>query len=135
MLYIISIRFESISNLIDGYFRNAGDKVKRIANHLFIQGTFYPLNPPSDKVSFDSGLAQQFAALPIVPNILILRSSAKCFAREVKGSNERGCLVINPGSMCDDNSAHGTFSRLVITPSTDEAMTLNSIIGCQIIKI
>lgn len=118
------------------YFRNAGDKVKRVANHLFNQATFYPLNPPSDKVSIDSGLAQQFATLPIVPNILILRSSAKCFAREVKpANNERGCFVLNPGSMCDNNSAHGTFSRLIITPSSDDATALNSIIGCQIIKV
>lgn len=115
--------------------RNAGDKVKRVANHLFNQATFYPLNPPSEKVSVDSVLAQQFAALPIVPNLLILKSQAKCFAREVKWANGRSCLVLNPGSMYE-NSANGTFSRLVITPKdTSSANTLNNIIGCQIIKI
>lgn len=90
------------------------------------------MNPSSEKVSVDIDLTQQFACLPIVPNILILKSSAKCFAREV--INERGCLVLNPGSMYE-NSARGTFSRLVVTPSTDEKVSLNSIIGCQIIKI
>lgn len=108
--------------------------MKRVANHLFQQATFYPLNPPSDKVSVDTVLAQQFAALPIVPNLLILKSQAKCFAREVKGSDGRSCLVLNPGSMYE-NSANGTFGRLVITPKNDGSAPLNSIIGCQIIKI
>lgn len=110
--------------------------MKRIANYLFNQASFYPLNPPSDKVSVDSGLAQQFAALPIVPNILILKSDAKCFAREVKdGTN--GCLVLNPGSMWDtQTSTNGTFSRLVVTPATyDTVQSLNSIIACQIMKV
>lgn len=114
--------------------RNAGDRVKRVANHLFNEGSFYPLNPSSDKLSVDSALTQQFAALSTVPNILILRSAAKCFAREVKRPNERGCLVLNPGSM-HDNSTNGTFSRLIVTPSTDDTAALNSIIACQIIKI
>lgn len=114
--------------------RNAGDRVKRVANHLFNQATFYPLNPASDKLSVDYNLSQQFAALNIVPNILILKSSAKCFAREVKRPNERGCLVLNPGSMFD-NLTNGTFSRLIVTPSTDNTAPLNSIIACQIIKI
>lgn len=104
-----------------------------MANNLFNQGSFYPLNPPSEKVSVDSGLLQQFATLPIVPNILILRSDAKCFAREVKdGTN--GCLVLNPGPMCE-KSTNGTFSRLVVTPATDDTTSLNNIIACQIIKI
>lgn len=106
--------------------------MKRVANHLFNQASFYPLNPPSEKVSVDSGLAQQFAALPMVPNILIQKSNAKCFAREV--INDRGCLILNPGSM-HENSTQGTFSRLIVTPSADDKASLNSIIGCQIIKI
>lgn len=105
-----------------------------MTNYLLNQASFYPLNPSSDKVSVDSALVQQFAALPIVPNILILKSSAKCFAREVKRLNERGCLVLNPGAM-SENTTNGTFSRLIVTPSTDDTAALNSIIGCQIIKI
>lgn len=105
-----------------------------MANHLFNQATFYPLNPPSEKVSVDSVLTQQFAALPIVPNLLILKSQAKCFAREVKWADGRSCLVLNPGSMYE-NSANGTFGRLVIAPQNTANAALNNIIGCQIIKI
>lgn len=109
--------------------------MKRVANYLFNQASFYPLNPPSEKVSVDSGLTQQFAALPVVPNILILKSDAKCFAREVKdGTNS--CLVLNPGSMWDSQTtANGTFSRLIITPATENTVSLNSIIACQIMKV
>lgn len=114
-------------------FRNAGDRVKRVANYLFNQNSFYPLNPASNKVSVDSGLLQQFGTLPIVPNILIVRSDAKCFAREVKdGTN--GCLVLNPGPMCE-NTSNGTFSRLIVTPAADESTSLNNIIACQIVKL
>lgn len=105
-----------------------------MANHLFNQATFYPLNPPSEKVSVDSVLAQQFAALPIVPNILILKSQVKCFAREVKWADGRSCLVLNPGSMFE-NSTNGTFGRLTVAPNTADSTLLNNIIGCQIIKI
>lgn len=105
-----------------------------MANQLFQQATFYPLNPPSEKISVDSVLVQQFAALPIVPNLLILKSQAKCFAREVKWADGRSCLVLNPGSMYE-NAANGTFGRLVITPNTTSTASLNNIIGCQIIKI
>lgn len=107
-----------------------------MANYLFNQASFYPLNPPSEKVSVDSGLTQQFAALTIVPNILILKSDVKCFAREVKdGTN--GCLVVNTGSMCDNQtSANGTFSRLIVTSTSDDDTTsLNNIIACQILKV
>ncbi|XP_031640662.1 DNA polymerase alpha subunit B [Contarinia nasturtii] len=114
---------------------NAGDKVKRVASYLFNQASFYPLNPPSEKVSVDSGLVKEFATLSIVPNILILKSDVKCFAREVKdGSN--GCLILNPGSMWDNQSStNGTFSRLVVTPANDDTTSLNNIIACQIMKV
>lgn len=108
--------------------------MKRVANYLFNQATFYPLDPPSEQVSVDSVLMQQFGTLPIVPNLLILKSQAKCFAREVKWANGHGCLVLNPGLM-HENSGNGTFSRLVITPNNELGTSLNSIIGCQIMKI
>lgn len=62
-------------------YRFSGDKVKRVVNHLLHQASFYPLNPPSQKLSYDAGLAERFAALPIVPNIFIISSSAKYFTR------------------------------------------------------
>lgn len=58
-----------------------GDKVKRAINYLFNEASFYPLNPSSDKICLDSGLAQNFAALPTVPNVLIISSSIKAFIR------------------------------------------------------
>lgn len=43
------------------------------------------------------------------------------------------CLVINPGQLSDD-TARGSFGRVIITPSS-ETKSLNNLIACQIIKI
>lgn len=63
------------------YYRNAGDKLRRLFNYLVHQKSFYPLNPPSEEVPFDSEMAKNHAALDVVPNIMILPSSIKCFIR------------------------------------------------------
>lgn len=55
--------------------------MRRAVNYLFNQGSFYPLNPPSDKTCLDIGLTQNFASLMTIPNVLILPSSMKCFIR------------------------------------------------------
>lgn len=73
-VYSSELAFHSIS-------RNMGDKVGRAIKYLFNQRSFYPLNPPSDKISLDSGLTQEFASLMTVPNFLILPSTLRCFIR------------------------------------------------------
>ncbi|XP_037943678.1 DNA polymerase alpha subunit B-like, partial [Teleopsis dalmanni] len=109
---------------------NAGDKIKRVVNHLYNQGSFYPLNPPpEDKLCLDSNLTSKFANIEQIPNIIILPSDQKCFIRVVNGS-----LAINPGRLADN--AGGTFARLIIAPSAnkDENNFLSNI-GCQVRKV
>lgn len=60
---------------------NAGEKIRRAVNHLFHQGSFYPLNPPHEDVSIDSELASKFCALKTVPNVLLLPGDNKCYIR------------------------------------------------------
>nr|XP_036212794.1 DNA polymerase alpha subunit B [Bactrocera oleae] len=109
---------------------NAGDKVKRVVNHLFNQGSFYPLHPSAcDDISFDSFLAARYAKIEQIPNILILPSDQKCFIRVVNG-----CLAINPGRLADSNG--GTFARFVITPpSNKEETNICNFVACQIRKV
>lgn len=73
-------------------YRNMGDKVRRAINYLFNQASFYPLNPSSDRICLDAGLSQNFAAMPTVPNILIISSSIKAFIRVRRTSLDRGAL-------------------------------------------
>ncbi|XP_004521246.1 DNA polymerase alpha subunit B isoform X1 [Ceratitis capitata] len=109
---------------------NAGDKVKRVVNHLFHQGSFYPLQPPAcDEMSFDSFLAARYAKIEQIPNILILPSDQKCFIRVVNG-----CLAINPGRLADNNG--GTFARFVISPPANESEeNIHNFVACQIRKV
>lgn len=63
------------------FYSNAGDKVKRAVKYMFHQGTFYPLTPPHLDVCLDSGLAQKYASLSTVPNMLIVASDLRSFIR------------------------------------------------------
>lgn len=73
--------FRSNRGLSMSSSRNAGDKIKRVANYLFHQSSFYPMSPASNQVSLDVGLAQKYASLDVVPNILIISSALKPFVR------------------------------------------------------
>lgn len=106
---------------------NCGDKVKRVVNYLFHQGSFYPLSPPPLDMCLDSSLANKFARLDAVPNIMILPSTQRNFIRDVNG-----CLAINPGKLTDKTG--GTFARFVVYPPKEETSPFNYM-ACQIMKV
>ncbi|XP_023168468.2 DNA polymerase alpha subunit B [Drosophila hydei] len=111
---------------------NAGERMHRAINHLFNQGSFYPLCPPADEnMSYDSQLAQKYAQLKQLPNVLILPSDQRHFIRLVND-----CLVINPGRLSDKKG--GTFARFLVTPTaptaTSNANMFNSV-ACQVQRI
>ncbi|EDV91004.1 DNA polymerase alpha subunit B [Drosophila grimshawi] len=112
---------------------NAGERMHRAINHLFNQGSFYPLCPPADEnMSYDSQLAQKYAQLKQLPNILILPSDQRHFIRLVND-----CLVINPGRLSDNKG--GTFARFLVTPTAPTATAAKanmfSSVACQIQRI
>lgn len=131
---------------------NAGEKIRRAVNHLFQQGSFYPLNPPHEDVSIDSELASKFCTLKAVPNVLLLPGDTKCFIRvrwkillfcvirlnvcfNVSPYQDiGGCLVLNPGRLTDKKS-RGTFARLMITPPNHDETNLSNYVVCQVIKV
>jgi hypothetical protein len=63
------------------YRNTITDKVKRSINYIFHQKSFYPLMPPHDNTPVDLGLADEYAKLTTLPNMMILPSSLKCFLR------------------------------------------------------
>ncbi|XP_030370575.1 DNA polymerase alpha subunit B [Scaptodrosophila lebanonensis] len=110
---------------------NAGEKMHRVINHLFNQGSFYPICPPPDEsMAYDSELAQKYAQLKQMPNVLILPSVQRHFVRLVND-----CLVINPGRL-SQNDAGGTYARFLITPTPPNSVAnmFNST-ACQIRRI
>ncbi|XP_064555314.1 DNA polymerase alpha subunit B [Drosophila montana] len=111
---------------------NAGERMHRAINHLFNQGSFYPMCPPADEnMSYDSQLAQKYAQLKQLPNVLILPSDQRHFIRLVND-----CLVINPGRLSDNKG--GTFARFLVTPTAPTATSkpnmFNSVV-CQVQRI
>lgn len=116
---------------------NAGERIKRSVSHLFHQASFYPLDPPQLDVGVDSELAARCAQLRTVPNVLLVPSAQlKCFVRDIGG-----CLVLNPGRLCD-GKARGTFARLVVhrperAATADEGaeVPLSSYVACQVVKM
>ncbi|XP_017848216.1 DNA polymerase alpha subunit B isoform X2 [Drosophila busckii] len=113
---------------------NAGERMHRCINHLFHQGSFYPIcPPPDDNMSFDSQLAQKYAQLKQLPNVLILPSDQRHFIRLVND-----CLVINPGRLSTENMG-GSFARFVVTPTaptaTGKATNMFNSVACQIQRI
>uniref|UniRef100_A0A182NCT1 DNA polymerase alpha subunit B n=1 Tax=Anopheles dirus TaxID=7168 RepID=A0A182NCT1_9DIPT len=121
-----------------------GDKIKRAYNHLFHQGSFYPLNPPPEDVPLDVDLLNEFGRLKRVPNLMICPSALNRHVREING-----CVCINPGFV-DGHSADGSYARLIVTPpdgdnaqqkpsnSAAAATTIHpsptTYIACQIVK-
>ncbi|SPP80994.1 DNA polymerase alpha subunit B [Drosophila guanche] len=112
---------------------NGGERMHRAINHLFNQGSFYPMYPPADEdMAYDSQLALKYAQLRQLPNILLLPGDQRHFIRLVSD-----CLVINPGRLADNKG--GTFARFLVTPTaptaTGKAASLFNSVACQVQRI
>ncbi|XP_017006219.2 DNA polymerase alpha subunit B [Drosophila takahashii] len=108
----------------------AGERMHRAINHLFHQGSFYPLYPPADEdMAYDSQLALKYAQLKQLPNVLILPGDQRHFIRLVND-----CLVINPGRLWDKKG--GTFARFLVAPTAPgKAANMFNSVACQVQRI
>ncbi|CAK1583502.1 unnamed protein product [Parnassius mnemosyne] len=86
-----------------------GDKLSRLANHIIMQQTYYPLWPPPPGLCLDASLWTAHAQLPCTPHILVLPSNFRYFVKEVNG-----CVVVNPEHLTK-GSGGGTFARMLVT--------------------
>ncbi|KAH8278810.1 hypothetical protein KR018_009854 [Drosophila ironensis] len=109
---------------------NAGERMHRSINHLFHQGSFYPVYPPADEnMAYDAQLALKYAQLRQQPNVLILPGDQRHFIRLVSD-----CLVINPGRLADTKG--GTFARFLVAPTVPgKAANMFNSVACQVQRI
>lgn len=100
------------------------DRLGRLAEHVLLQGTFYPLYPPSPELPLDMETWSECGILYRIPHILLLPSATKYFYKWSQGT-----LIVNPSKI-----SKGTFTRLNILPSVDKQWTKDCISG-EILKI
>lgn len=85
----------------------SGDRLGRLANHLLEQRSFYPLCPPAAGVNLEYEKTDNLR-LPITPDIMLLPSDLKFFAKNVNN-----CVMVNPGRLVKHSTA-GTFAKLAV---------------------
>ncbi|CAH2045616.1 unnamed protein product, partial [Iphiclides podalirius] len=102
-----------------------GDKLARLASHIVMQQTYYPLWPPPAGLCLDAALWTAHAQLPCTPHILILPSNFRYFVKEVNG-----CVVVNPEHLTKGPGG-GTFARILVS-NNDE---LPKSVAAQIVRI
>lgn len=129
-----------ISNLIKDHVTKAApalpgggprmETIPRLAQHVLEQRSYFPMfpappavagvTPPSDPTGYtcaDAAVPLELSklyelGLPCAPDILLLPSKLKTFARPL-GST----LAINPGNLCRMN-AGGTFAKIAVARPT-----------------
>lgn len=88
----------------------AGSRLKRIAQHMIQQASYYPLFPPHKSVNLD--LKQQKGwTMPCRPDVLIVPSKLTPFCAPVLEST----IVINPGHLTKGTTG-GTYATMEIAP-------------------
>merc|ERR1711871_98561 len=94
-----------------------GDRLDRIASHFIRQQSFYPMFPAPVNSSVPVDLRHMNRlSMKYTPDVLIMPSKLKQFAKEIQGS-----LVINPGHLTR-GSRGGTFAEMHIHPLEREIL-------------
>ena len=88
----------------------AVDRMARLAEHVLQQRHYYPLFPPAIGAQIDYCSSAPLC-LPITPDLLILPSDLKCFAKQALTST----VCINPGRLTRKR-AGGTYAKVVVYP-------------------
>ncbi|PON82786.1 DNA polymerase alpha, subunit B [Trema orientale] len=108
------------------------DRMGRLVNHILGQRSFYPLYPPAESIPLDFSLAPEALEISLIPDILILPSDMKYFAKVLtlggrgEGEEQVKCICVNPGRLSKGEGG-GTFVELNYYGNPDT--TNASIIG------
>lgn len=87
-----------------------GSRLRRIAQHLVQQQSYYPLFPPSKTVNLD--LKQQDGwKMPVKADVLIVPSRLNAFCAPVLDTT----MIVNPGQLAK-GSTGGTYASMEIHP-------------------
>ena len=97
-----------------------GTRLRRIAQHLLQQRSYYPLFPPEEGVNLDLKRMQQWT-MPCKPDILVCPSKLKYFADTVLDST----VAINPGQLTKSTTG-GTYAMLEVHPMKRDTLEASS---------
>jgi len=93
-----------------------GSRLRRIAQHLVHQQSYYPLFPPNKSVNLD--MKQQDGwKMPCKPDVLILPSKLTPFCAPILGST----IAVNPGHLTKGTTG-GTYAIMEISPIAREKL-------------
>ena len=95
-----------------------GTRLRRIAQHMLQQRSYYPLFPPpsSFPTNLDLNHMEKWQ-MPCAPDVLIVPSRLTCFATSVLDST----VFVNPGHLTRGTTG-GTYSIMEIRPITRELL-------------
>jgi len=98
----------------------AGSRLRRIAQHLIQQQSYYPVFPPNKSVNLD--LKQQDGwRMPCRPDVLFVPSRLTPFCAPVLGNT----LVVNPGHLTKGTTG-GTYSVMTIHPMKNDKLKMHA---------
>jgi len=89
----------------------SSDRLGRLVKHVLYQHSYYPLHPPAEDVNLDYEKFEKYALLPCNPDVLILPSDLRYFAKDTLG-----CLCLNPGRLAK-GLVGGTYAKVWIKPT------------------
>ncbi|XP_058947693.2 DNA polymerase alpha subunit B [Pocillopora verrucosa] len=89
----------------------SSDRLGRLVRHILYQHSYYPLHPPAEDVNLDYEQFEKQAIFPYNPDILILPSDLRYFAKDILG-----CLCVNPGRLAK-GLVGGTYAKVSVKPS------------------
>ncbi|KCV71707.1 hypothetical protein H696_01130 [Fonticula alba] len=96
------------------------DRLHRLAEHVLLQRTLYPVLPAQSGTSLELPRLDDLSMGQYQPDILVMPSNLKTFIKNIHGA-----LVINPGRLCTGGSrasaGGGTYARVLVLPPRDEA--------------
>lgn len=93
------------------------DRLSRLAKHILVQQSFYPLYPPSEDINVDLSHLEDSGRLMVTPHLLVLPSGLRGFAKDVDG-----CICVNPEHLTK-GLVGGCFARVLVKPVDQESYT------------
>ncbi|KAI9229590.1 MAG: DNA polymerase alpha/epsilon subunit B-domain-containing protein [Piptocephalis tieghemiana] len=89
---------------------NGKDRLARLSEHLLLQRSFYPLEPPAPGEILEYERLQGLSLGDVKPHCLLLASQLKTFVKDI-----HGCLVVNGGKATRRKNG-GTMTKIILAP-------------------
>jgi len=105
------------------------DRLGRLADHLLLQQSYYPLHPTHEDVNLDYEAFERHAYMPITPDVLVVPSDLRYFVKDVEG-----CLCMNPGRLVKGQTG-GTFIKCLMKPKKSSNANKSSVVDESVAQI